>query len=281
MPTGQELIAEIDRTLVSAGQCALWWLGQLSYVAKLGEQVLYLDPYLSENKARTTPPLVKPGDVRHASVITGSHDHADHIDRPVWPALAQASPQAKFIVPDLLKPRLAAAVKVPEDRLVGLDDGTSVTIGAVRITGVAAAHEFLDRDPATGKHPYLGFIIEASGIRLYHAGDTCKYEGLESRLRQFGTIDVAMLPINGRDAVRLKSRCIGNMTYQEAVDLAGAVGVRLALPSHWDMFRNNSEDPQKFVDYMAVKFPQVRTMIPRHGERITWRGQGCPAAGPA
>jgi len=276
MLTGPDLIRDVDEAAPPEGELAFWWLGQLSYILKLGTTVLYLDPYLSENRARTTAPLVRPAEVRHAAVITGSHDHIDHIDRPVWPALAAASPQARFVVPDLVLKKVAGAVRVPEDRFVGLDDGTSAEVAGVKIAGVAAAHELLDPDPATGRHPYLGYVIEAAGCRVYHAGDTCKYEGLEARLKRFGTIDAAFLPINGRDAQRLRSGCIGNMTYQEAVDLAGAVGVRLAVASHWDMFKNNSEDPQKFVDYLAVKYPRVQPHIPRHGERITWRAQACP-----
>jgi L-ascorbate metabolism protein UlaG (beta-lactamase superfamily) len=276
MLTGQDLIKDVDSTTLSAGECAFWWMGQLSYILKLGDAVLYLDPFLSPSKARTTPPLLKPEEVTNASVIAGTHDHGDHIDRAVWPALAQASPKAKFVLPELLRQKMAAALKIPEDRFIGLDDAKTVEIAGVRITGVAAAHELLDQDAASGRYPYLGYVIEASGLRIYHAGDTCKYEGLETKLKRFPVVDLAFLPINGRDAVRLRGNCIGNMTYQEAVDLAGAVGVRLVVPSHWDMFKNNSEDPQKFVDYLAVKFPKVRTLVPKHGERVLWRADGCP-----
>ncbi|MCX5673198.1 MAG: MBL fold metallo-hydrolase [Planctomycetota bacterium] len=276
MLTGRDLIKDVDATTLSAGECAFWWMGQLSYILKVAGAVLYLDPYLSPSKARTTPPLLAPGEVTNAAVITGSHDHGDHIDRPVWPALAQASPKAKFVVPELLRKKMAAALRMPEDRFVGLDDSKTVEIAGVRLTGVAAAHEQLDQDAASGRYPYLGYLIEADGLRIYHAGDTCKYEGLETRLKRAAPIDLALLPINGRDAVRFRGNCIGNMTYQEAVDLAGAAGVRLAVPSHWDMFKNNSEDPQKFVDYMAAKFPKVRTLIPKHGQRVLWRADGCP-----
>jgi L-ascorbate metabolism protein UlaG (beta-lactamase superfamily) len=279
MLTGKELIADVDAAQLGPGECAFWWLGQLSYILKLGGVVLYLDPFLSPGKARTTPPLLKPAEVANAAVITGSHDHGDHIDRPVWPGLAQASPKAKFILPGAVKDKVAAAVKISAERFIGLDDGASADIQGIKIAGVAAAHEFLDQDAATGRYPYLGYVIEGNGCRIYHAGDTCRYEGLETRLKKWSGFDVAFLPINGRDAVRLKGNCIGNMTYQEAVDLAGAVGVRLAVPSHWDMFKNNSEDPQKFVDYMAVKFPKVRTLVPKHGERVLWRAQGCPLEG--
>jgi L-ascorbate metabolism protein UlaG (beta-lactamase superfamily) len=276
MLTGRNLIQDVDSTTLSAGECAFWWMGQLSYILKVAGAVLYLDPYLSPSKARITPPLLKPEEVTNASVIAGTHDHGDHIDRPVWPALAQASPKAKFVLPELLRQKMAAALKIPEDRFVGLDDSKTAEIAGVRLTGVAAAHELLDRDAASGRYPYLGYVIEADGLRIYHAGDTCKYEGLETKLKRFPVVDLAFLPINGRDAVRFRSNCIGNMTYQEAVDLAGAVGVRLVVPSHWDMFKNNSEDPQKFVDYLAAKFPKVRTLIPKHGQRVLWRADGCP-----
>jgi hypothetical protein len=38
------------------------------------------------------------------------------------------------------------------------------------------------------------------------------------------------------------------------------------------MFKMNSEDPQKFVDYVGVKYPGLRTHIPRHGERKEVQG---------
>ena len=111
MLTGQPLIDEVNATVLGPSECAFWWLGQLSYILKLADKVLYLDPYLSPSKARTTPPLLSPKEVTNAAVITGSHDHGDHIDRPVWPALAAASPHAKFVVPALIAPKLAAALR--------------------------------------------------------------------------------------------------------------------------------------------------------------------------
>ena len=61
------------------------------------------------------------------------------------------------------------------------------------------------------------------------------------------------------------------MTFQEAADLAGDLRVELAVPMHWDMFAGNSEDPQKFVDYMAVKYPQIKTWVGQAGEKVVIR----------
>jgi L-ascorbate metabolism protein UlaG (beta-lactamase superfamily) len=276
MLTGQELIKDVDSLHLEPGDLAFWWLGQLSFILKLGDRLLYLDPFLTAVPGRTTPPLLKAAEVTDAAIIAGTHDHIDHIDRAVWPALAKASPQAKFIVPDLLLKGLARDLKMPEDRFVGLDDGTSADVGGIKITGVAAAHEFLDRDAKTGRYPHLGYVIEGGGCRVYHAGDTCKYDGMEARLKKWPGFDVVFLPINGRDAARFKANCIGNMTFQEAVDLAGVINPRLAVPSHWDMFKMNSEDPQKFVDYLGAKYPGLRAMIPKHGERVVLPAERCP-----
>jgi L-ascorbate 6-phosphate lactonase len=277
MPTGTALIADIDACAVPEGACGLWWLGQQSFVAKLGDTVCYLDPYLSPSPHRQVPPLLAPEEVTNAQLILGSHDHTDHIDRAAWPRLAQASPQATFVVPELLRARLIEELGLPADRVVGLDDEQSVTVAGVRVTAVPAAHELLDQDPATGRYPYLGYVLESRGFCLYHAGDTCLYEGMQKKLRRF-SLDLALLPINGRDAVRYAAHCIGNLTFQEAVDLAGAIRPGLTIPAHFDMFASNSEDPKRFVDYLHVKYPDLGTLVPQHGERVLVGAEDAPDA---
>ncbi|MFB3891015.1 MAG: MBL fold metallo-hydrolase [Phycisphaerae bacterium] len=147
-------------------------------------------------------------------------------------------------------------------------DSPSPAQGGVRITAVASAHEFLDRDEATGRYPYLGYIIKANGRTIYHAGDCCIYEGLVTKLRRW-RFDAMILPINGRDATRLAANCIGNMTYQEAADLAGAVGTKLVIPAHYDMFKMNLGSPSDFAAYVSVKYPKMKVRICEHGERFT------------
>ena len=141
------------------------------------------------------------------------------------------------------------------------------TSAGFRISAVPAAHEFLDVDAASGLHPYIGFVVEGAGFTLYHAGDTCLYEGLHERLRRW-RLDGMILPINGRDARRLRANCIGNMTYQEAADLAGAMQPGAVIPAHYEMFAMNSADVGEFADYMQVKYPRLRCLVPRHGERV-------------
>jgi L-ascorbate metabolism protein UlaG (beta-lactamase superfamily) len=268
MLRGQALIDDMHACQVATGEVAAWWLGQHGFAFKTPASVLYLDAFLSPLPERLFAPQLSPEQVTNAAWIVGTHDHADHIDRGAWPAMAAASPNARFIVPDLLLPRLAEELALPLRRFIGLDDGKTVQLAPdLSIAGIAAAHERLDPDPASGKFPRLGVVVQAGACTFYHSGDCCLYEGLVAKLKRFSP-RAMFLPINGRDARRLAVNCIGNMTYQEAADLAGALAPRLTVPAHWDMFRMNSEDPQKLVDYMAVKYPGLGTAVPRHGERV-------------
>lgn len=260
----RQLSAAIDRTVPERGTAAAWWLGQHGFVLKLGKAIVYIDPFCTPLRGRQVAPLLDAVEIRNATLVLGSHDHADHIDRAAWPAIARESANAVFVVPRLLRRKIISELNLSTARVLGVDDGISVEAGGVRVTGVPAAHETLNPDPATGLHPCVGFVIEAGGIALYHGGDTCNYEGLQTRLKRW-RFDAVFLPINGRDAVRLRSNCIGNMTYQEAADLAGALRPGLTVPAHFEMFKGNTEDPRLFRDYMAVKYPDLPVHVPRHG----------------
>ena len=263
--TDAALLQEIDDLGLEPGSVAFWWLGQLGYVVKIRDTVFYFDPFLAPSPHRTVPPLLDPTQITHADWVFGTHDHGDHIDPYATPRIADASPQARFVCSQAAANHVHE-LGVPQERIVALDDGHSIREGDLTITAIPAAHELLDYDPELG-YPYLGYIIEMDGVCVYHAGDTCRYEGQIDRLARW-QLDVAFLPINGRDAERLARNCIGNMVYQEAVDLAGALEPRLTVPGHYEMFRNNSEDPQLFADYISLKYPHLDYWIGEHGTAV-------------
>lgn len=260
-----ELIDDVDSCDLGEGECAFWWLGQHGFIVKLARHVLYIDPFLSDEPGRLIPPVLNPDKLTNAELVLGSHDHADHIDRKAWSEIASV-PNVRFVVPELIKDDLSLSLNIDTERFIGLDDGRSVDVDGMELTGIAAAHEFLDRDVTSGRYPYLGYIIKANGVTLYHAGDTCIYEGLISKLRR-RELDVAFLPVNGRDATRLAAGCIGNMTYQEAADLAGVLEPGLTVPSHFGMFSTNTVDPQLFRDYMRIKYPALSVCLCQPGKQ--------------
>jgi len=264
----QELLRDINGTKLVHGKAAFWWLGQLGFVVKLGSTIVYLDPYLARNPGRRTRPLLWPEEATNATICTGSHDHGDHIDPQAIHGLAAHSPGCKFAVPNPHVERVVA-LGCSRDSVVGLCADETAVVAGVKITGVKAKHESFD-DTEFG-FPHLGYILEANGVCFYHSGDTLVYEGLVTTLLQY-PLDAMFVPINGRDARRFRTGCIGNMTYQEAVDLAGDVGPRLVVPGHYDMFAHNSADPDEFADYLDAKFPDIPCWIGPAGEKVIFGG---------
>ena len=262
------LLTQVREQPVPYGSAAMWWLGQMGLLIKLGDRILCADYFATDYPGRQTPPPVPAAEMTGVDVFLGTHNHLDHIDHPAWKTWAETCPGAKFVFPEMHRQEILADGIAPE-RCLGLNDGESCSTGGITIHAVAAAHEFLDRDQETGLYPCLQYVIEGNGVRLWHAGDTLRYEGMLAKIRAFGTIDAALLPINGRDAERYRRNCIGNMTFQEAADLAGEAGPRTAIPGHWDMFADNPGDPYAFADYLDAKYPgRIRTVIPRVKEPV-------------
>ncbi|RMD76498.1 MAG: MBL fold metallo-hydrolase [Lentisphaerae bacterium] len=250
------------------GLDALWWLGQHSFILTAAGKVILIDPYLSENPRRTQGPLLTFEEAAQlADVICGTHDHSDHIDHPFWRYLAsQDKHTIRYILPARVMDEVAEDTGLSREQMTGMNgEEDSIRVDDLQITAIPAAHELLDEEE--GRHRFLGFVISHGSVRVYHAGDTCIYEGIQARLRSLRP-SVMLLPINGRDAERLARGCIGNMTYQEAVDLAGSIQPQLVIPTHFDMFPGNQENPELFMAYLHVKYPSIKAQIPRYGERI-------------
>ena len=256
---------------VPSGTAALWWLGQMGLMVRIRSTVLCIDYFASGLPERQVPPPVPMEEVEGVDAFLGTHNHLDHIDHAAWQVWARSCPDAVFVFP-LLHRQEILADGIPAERCRGLNDGESCRIKDVVIHAIPAAHEFLSRDPSSGLYPCLQYIIETNGFRIHHAGDTLRYEGMLLKLRRFGKIDVQLLPINGRDAKRYAADTIGNMTYQEAADLAGECGTDLVIPGHWDMFADNSEDPKLFEDYVNVKYKgRVQCLVPKVMQKIELR----------
>ncbi len=251
----------------------LWWLGQMGLMLKSGNTTICIDYYGAPDADRRTPPPIPADELKGIDVFMGTHDHLDHIDHYAWKIWAKTNPGAKFVFP---RKHMDSVLKdgVSEENAIGLNAGESVEIGDAKIHAIAASHEFLDLDPETGLYPHLQYIIELNGVRVHHAGDTVRYEGMMPALKSFGNIDIQLLPINGRDAKRYSNDCIGNMTYQESADLAGEVGPKIVIPGHWDMFAHNSADPKEFEDYLYVKYhDRIKCKIPKVMEELIYERQ--------
>ena len=91
-----------------------------------------------------------------------------------------------------------------------------------------------------------------------------RYQGMARYLKNW-RIDIALLPINGRDPAR---GVAGNLFAEEAATLGRDMQAGLVIPCHYEMFKFNTVDPAEFVK-AAEKAGQPYHIL-RCGER--WSG---------
>lgn len=249
MPTGKDLLAQMERTTILPNSLAIWGLGQMGVAIKGPDAIIYIDPCLSDVVrerfgdwwARAYPPPLAPEAVTNATYLISSHEHFDHLDPVTVGAAAIASPEARVVATgwslDLL-----ADVDVDPDRVVvpkGLEPMT-LPGTSIRLTAVPCAHYDRENDAEKG-YRWFGYWIEWNGVTFFHAGDTIIYPGYVDMLKGLPKPDVAMLPINGRDWYReTEVGAIGNLQPEEAAKLSNEIGWDTLIIGHNDLYPNNA-----------------------------------------
>ncbi|KIL38321.1 hypothetical protein SD70_27115 [Gordoniibacillus kamchatkensis] len=270
---GSSLLGQMEATAVPERAVAIWHLGQESVVLKGAGITLYVDPYLTDsvNADGTTPrkfaPPLQPREATNADYVFITHDHGDHLDPSTLRDMAAASPQARFICP---VPCVSQIVKagIEPGRVQGVNAGQTVELGALTAVPVASKHEDYEQDEK-GNHAFLGYVFKLNGVTVYHAGDTIGFRALADELKPLG-VEVAMMPINGRDFARFGQGLIGNMDFREAIELGRSIGADLLVPLHYDMFETNTENPAYFVDYIHDRYPRQKFKLFVPGERMLY-----------
>jgi L-ascorbate metabolism protein UlaG (beta-lactamase superfamily) len=145
----------------------------------------------------------------------------------------------------------------------GIEEIAGLTVRAVPAChGVTMDDAYgFGEELSDGMVRFLGFVVDVVGVRLYHAGDTIHYAGMEATLAEHD-VDAALVPINGRDAEREARGIVGNLNHREAAWLASEMGAGLLVPMHHDMFAGNLGSTGALVDLAAVEFPDVPIMVP-------------------
>jgi len=157
--------------------------------------------------------LIDPGnlsevwhDLVDLDAVLVTHQHPDHIDPAMVPALLAANPQARVLV----EPGVIDAV--PLERAEALTADTSVTLGGVTVAAVGGLHAVIHRDiPRIGN---VGLVVSGEGEpTFFHPGD--------SLAEAPSGVDVLGVPAYGPWAAM-----------KETVDFAREVGAPQGFPIH-------------------------------------------------
>ncbi|HET7412074.1 MAG TPA: MBL fold metallo-hydrolase [Pararhizobium sp.] len=247
----QPLPASIPELLAAAPgeRLRVLWLGQAGFVIDGAGKRVVIDPYLSDSLAekyrgtkfehrRLMPAPVAPEAIAHVDLVMATHHHTDHLDPGTFPALMAANENAHLVAPAAAMQVALSRAGISSERLLTMDAGQTVSAAGIEITATRAAHETLERD-GNGQYRFLGLMIRVGDARIFHSGDTIPFPGQVEEVASLKA-DLALLPVNGRDAERSGNGVPGNMSVDEAIALARGANIPQVIAHHFDMFDFNT-----------------------------------------
>lgn len=245
------LMQGIRRFPVERGSCALWWLGQNGFLVRSpGGVLLAIDAYLTDSVQtvhgephgldlrRRVPVFIEPESL-DVDFFLCTHSHDDHADPETIRRLDQGRISG-FGGPGLTCAKFGR-LGVAAEKTEQIYPGGTMRAGDIEVQGTFA----LPTDETDLNH--VGFFLKIdNGPGIYVTGDT-DYSGLLGAVGRLQP-DLMITCINGG---------YNNLSHWEAAELAAAVKPRIAIPCHYDMFRDNSVDPAQFRASLSVRAPGV------------------------
>lgn len=254
------------------------WLGQAGFLLRTcsrrhGTRHVLIDPYLSDSLAKKYSGTIFPHErllrapvaidsLPAIDAVLCSHSHTDHMDPETLRPLLAAQPRCRLLAPLGVRDEALVRSGAEADRVDTLIAGSSVRLPTGAVLAVASAHEQREFD-ASGHDRFLGYVLDVGGIRVYHSGDCTPYDGLAETLGLL-RIDVALLPVNGRDEYRLSNGVPGNFTFGEALVLCAAAKIPALVPHHWGMFDFNTVAVSSLTT-SNTPTNGVQVGLPQHG----------------
>ena len=254
-----------------ARSASLTWYGQAGFRIAAGQDRVLIDPFLTDRQDRAYRPPATAADFADITLVLCTHEHLDHLDLPFLREFCAVNTTAPIVVPAPVV-QIAAAAGIDRDRLAGAVPGEDIAQGEVTAHPVPSLHGIGGGEPVVyefsrdgGPARFLGYVLEAGGVRFYHSGDCLVYPELPDTLSALSP-DVLMLPINGRDHMRESGGIVGNMNETEAAWLCGQVTPVYAIPMHYDAIAHNTGSPGHFTSLMRDSAAPTTVLAPARAQ---------------
>jgi len=249
----------------------LTWIGHSTFFFRMDGISFLTDPVFSERASpfsfagpkRLVPPGVPLDALPRPDLALLSHDHYDHTDLPSVRALAERG------VPFVLPTGVGALVREVGGTVAAeLGWWQSAEIRGVRVTCVPARHfsgrGLTDRN----RRLWAGFVVAGKNHRVYHAGDTARFDGFAEIGRRLGPLDLVALPIGAYEPAAMMAPV--HLDPEEAVEAALVLGARQAVGMHFGTFDLSDEaldePPRRFLAEAARRGLDGRAFVMAVGE---------------
>jgi L-ascorbate metabolism protein UlaG (beta-lactamase superfamily) len=224
---------------VDQGALRVTFINHATTLLQLEGVNVLTDPIWSERAApvsfagpkRVRPPGLKFEDLPPIDVVLISHNHYDHLDLATLTRLANAFPDARFVVGLGNAPLLAGAgIKNVEE----VDWWQDTRVAGLEITSVPMQHVsnrgWFDRNATL----WTGYVLASASGPVLFAGDSGFGPHFDEVARRVGPLRLAVLPIGAYKPEWF----MGSMheSPAQAVQAALTLKARISVPIHYGTF---------------------------------------------
>ena len=235
-PPAPQVAPDLALLAKPAAAPRLTWLGHSSFLLQVAGRAILFDPVLNTRLVsykRHGRPGLTLDQLPPIDLILVSHAHYDHLDS--W-TIKRLPKSASVVVPlglgDFFRKRGYSAIA----ELAWWDD---FDLGPLRIHLVPARH-WSNRTPwDRNTSLWGGFVVEAGGYRIYHAGDTAQSPYFREIGQRFPRIDLALLPIGAYEPAWFME--YHHLNPEQAIVAFEELGARRFVPMHWGTFQLTDE----------------------------------------
>ena len=238
---------------VPAGSVGIHWFEQNSYAIKDDRgTVLMTDPYFPHHRPSDVFIHIKPPldeSQLPTDYVLLTHSHLDHTCPETLRRIHKSWQHAKYVGPKESIQKILEETDIPQDHTMIIRAGETVELGTLVVHAVYAKPPA--GDPDHGIEPpdvtHLGYVIEASGIRLYFSGDEINtFADLDEMIKPVADLrpDIGFITMHPTE---------GEFPFIDgSIRMAQRIGLKTVVPAHYSCFVKRDYDPQEW----ASQFPK-------------------------
>lgn len=259
-------------TDIQIAEPVIIWFGHSSYLIRILEKNILVDPIFSE---RTSPfqfigaknykgtDVFKAEDFPEIDVLILTHDHYDHLD---YKGLVSLRPKIKKIYTALGVGSHLENWRFPSEMIQEYDWWESHEIlSGFELTSVPSRH-FSGRLFSRNKTLWSAFILKAGGYNIFIGSDSGYGPHFKEIGRKFGPFDIALLENGQYNWMWPNIHMMPEETVQAAIDL----DTKVLMPVHWGKFTLSVhpwDEPIKRLSLRAKEL-NVKITTPMIGEPV-------------
>ncbi len=261
-----------------AGEETITWLGQSTFLIRIGGKTILTDPYLTEyagpfwilGPRRFTPPGISIDNLPPIDIIVVSHNHLDHLDAETVESIKNKENIQVYVPLGMKRFFTERDYKHVEE----WDWNERRAFGSLQFTALPTVHHsgrsIGDKDEVL----WCSWAITSPGARLYFIGDSGYSPTIFKKIgEQHGPFDAALVTIGAYET--RQGSPITHLYPYEAIQVGLELNAKAIVGMHWGSLELSDEphfEPPVRFKKAAKKagISEDRAWVMKIGETRKW-----------